>query len=357
MGAQAGLLERMGVRALERRARGLARAPATANALHLLDDGERAALRDIERGGILRSAAAGVLSAAVAAVAEMLVVEHQDTRPLLFWGVVGSVAGVAALIEIAFVSWDALRTVHAMSAAAGVYDDERLDRDAVLTGLARAALEVPNPRTSALGIDPHKETRRSLLLLAAVVYKLKVSATNVFLKLVVRRALGRAVVRSWLPLVAVPATAAWNAAVTALVLREARIRIFGPSLARDVVARLVSDVPSPRAAEALLRAVASCVVRSADLHPNLEHLLAALVKALAVPMPPAVESSRAFLDLLPQLDETERALVLRMLRAAAVIDGRLVRREKALLVQAGAFTDEVERERRRVVDGERLALS
>lgn len=364
MTTQPGLLERVGVRALERRARILAledkregKPENAANPVHLLDEGERAALRRIERGGILRSGVAGALSAAVAAAAEMTVVEHQETRPLLFWGVVGVVAGLAAILEIAFVSWDALRTVHAMSAAAGVYGDERLPRGVVLTALARAALEVPNPRTSALGVDPLKESRKAVLVAAALLYKLKVSATNVLLKLVVRRALGRAVVRSWLPLVAVPVTAAWNAGVTAIVLREARIRIFGPSLARDVVDRLTSAPVSPRAAEGMLRAVGSCIVRTADLHPNLELLLAALVERLAQPTLPAdVEASRAFLAMLSDLDDDERALVLRTLRAAAVIDGRVVRRERALLVEAGAWTDDVEGERRRVLAGEPLLL-
>lgn len=356
MTTQPGLLERVGVRALERRARAVA-AASLANPVHLLDDSERAALRRIERGGVVRSGLAGALSAALAATAEVLVVEHQETRPLFFWGVVGCVAGVAALLEIAFVSWDALRTVHAMSAAAGVYGDARMPRGLVLTTLARAALEVPNPRTSALGVDPLKESRKAVLVVAALVYKLKVSATNVVFKLVLRRALGRAAVRSWLPLVAVPVTAAWNAAVTAIVLREARIRIFGPSLAHDVVDRLAGASTSPRAAEGMLRAVGSCIVRSADLHPNLELLLASLAEKLAMPMPPDVESSRVFLAMLSDLDDSERTLVLRMLRAAAVMDGRIARRERALLEEAGAWTDGVDVERRRVLAGEPLLLA
>ena len=356
MTTQPGVLERVGVRALERRAQTFLNAHATtADPVHLLNDNERAALRRIERAGIARSGLAGALSSAVAATAEILVNEHQDTRPLLFWGVVGSVAGAAALIEIAFVSWDALRTVHAMSAVAGVYGDER--SSVVLTSLARAALEVPNPRTSALGVDPLKESRRAFLVVAAIVYKLKVSASNVIFKLVVRRALGRALVRSWLPLVAVPVTAAWNAAVTAVVLREARIRIFGPSLVRDVVDRLAPALTSPLGSEAILRAVASCIVRSADLHPNLELLLAGFIDKLAIAMPVNVESSRLFLAMLPQLTDSERALVLRTLRAAAVIDGRVARRERALLKEADAWTSDVEAERGRVLAGERLLLT
>jgi hypothetical protein len=245
-----------------------------------------------------------------------------------------------------------------MSEAAGVYGDTRLRRSAVLTALARAALEVPNPRTSDLGIDPHKETRKSLLVAAALVYKLKVSATNIALKFVVRRALSRVAMRTYIvPFVAVPVTAAWNAAVTAIVLREARVRIFGPSLAHDVVDRLLATPVPPRVAEAMLRAVGSCVVRTADLHPNLETLLELLRDKLAVPMPSDVESSRVFLALLANLTNEERDLTLRTLRAAAVIDGRVARREKQLLVEANAWNDDIDGERRRVIAGEQLLLT
>lgn len=363
--ARPGLLERVGIRALERRAARASarRADPDANPVHLLDDDERAAMRRIERNCVIRSGIAGGLSGLAAAAAEAAVVDHQQSNPVYFWGVVGAVAGIAAVAELWFVSWDALRTVHAMSEAAGVYGDERLPRAAVLTALARAALEVPNPKTSDLGIDPHKETPKSILLAAALVYKIKVSATNIVLKFVVRRALSRVALRTYIvPFVAVPVTAVWNAAVTAVVLREARVRIFGPSLARDVADRLVRSPsspspPSPMAAEAMLRAVGSCVVRSADLHPNLEMFLALLREKLDVALPSDVESSRLFLALLPNLSDDERALALRTLRAAAVLDGRLARRERALLVEAGAMNDGIEAERRRVIAGEPLALT
>lgn len=357
MAAKPGLLERVGVRALERRAARVSTST-VANPVHLLDDSERATLRRIERACVIRSGIAGALSGLAAAAAEAAVVEHQQSDPVYFWGVVGVVAGVAAVAELWFVSWDALRTVHAMSEAAGVYADERLPRSAILTALARAALEVPNPRTSDLGIDPHKETRKSVLIAAALVYKLKVSATNILLKFVVRRALSRVAMRTYIvPFVAVPVTAAWNAAVTAIVLREARVRIFGPSLARDVVDRLVSAPVSAQTAEVMLRAIGSCVVRTADLHPNHEILLAMLRDKLGVTMPSDVESSRAFLAQLAALKDEERALALRTLRAAAVIDGRVARREKQLLIEANAWSDDVEGERKRVVAGEPLALA
>lgn len=362
------LLERLGVRSLERRA---SRGPgawagvSTDGVVHVLDDKERAALRRIERATVARAGLAGLASALVSAGAEILVLAHQQTSPLLFWLVVLGGSAAAAVAEIAFLSADSLRAVYEMSIAAGAELEREDGRRQTLAILARAALELPDPSSSHRGIDPYRESRRTVLLLAALVYKLKVSATNIVLKQLVRRALGRAAVRAWLlPLVAIPGTVLWNVLTCRAVLREARIRVVGPSLAADTVARLVpAEVSlSPLLAEALPRAVGACVVRTAALHPNLERLLE-LIGTRAGGLPPRVDDSRAFLQLLPRLDPDEQAVALRFLRAAAVIDGKLTRAERRLLAEADSATGRdhqpqlADAERRRVLAGERLTLS
>ena len=357
-------LERLGVRTLERRHGAVSSSAPKASSdgvVHLIDADERAALSRIERAALVRAALAGATSALISAIAEVSVQDHETTDPVFYWGVIAAAGGTAAVLEIVFLSWDALRTVQRMSVAAGVLIvDDDAQRAQVLTTLARAALEVPNPPTSAFGVNPHKEANKLLLVGAALLYKLKVSATNLLFKQLVRRILGRAAVRGFLPFLAIPGTALWDFLVCRVVLREARLRIFGPSLAADVVARLLpaGHPVSPLLVEALMRAAASCVVRTADLHPNLELLLAALVKRLQAPVPASVDDSAAFLALLPTLDEADAAVVSRFLRAAAVIDGRVARRERALLRDAGAWIDdEVESERRRVLSGEPLLLA
>ncbi|MDP2339884.1 MAG: hypothetical protein Q8O67_02915 [Deltaproteobacteria bacterium] len=355
-------MERLGVRTLERRSLEIPKANSVGDGVvHLVDAEERAALQRIERQALARAALAGAGSALISAIAEVCVQDHETTDPILYWGVIAAAGGVAAIAEIAFLSFDALRTVHRMSVAAGVLAvDDDAHRSRVLTSLARAALEVPNPPTSAFGVNPHREANKLLLIGAAVIYKLKVSVTNVVIKQVVRRALGRAAVRSFLPFLAIPGTALWDFLVCRVVLREARVRIFGPSLANDVVERLLppGHPVSPLLAEALMRAAASCVVRTADLHPNLELLLAALVARLQAPVPDAVDDTAAFLRLLPSLDEADGGVVRRFLRAGAVIDGRVARRERALLREASAWiADDVEGERRRVLAGEPLLLA
>jgi hypothetical protein len=317
-------------------------------AVHLLDDSERAALQRLERSTIARAGLIGALSAGVAAACEVALLPYEDDA-FIFWGVLGVVSGLCAVLEIVFLSIDALDAAHAQAAIAGaIGDDDGAGgqddaREETFRVLARAALEIPNPRENPFALDPLKETSRWLLVGAALVYKLKVSATNIVLKQLVRRAMGRAALRATIvPFVAVPVTAAWNMIVCARVLRELRLRVLGPAAAVDVVARVLPTTLQPSAAqqEALVRAVGACVVRSADVPPNLVALMAVLMERLGLAALPAeVDASAPFLAALRALPESERDVVVDVLRAAAVIDGRLGRAERALLRDAGADVD------------------
>jgi hypothetical protein len=318
--------------------------------VHYLNPDERAALRRIERGAIIRAAVAGALSAVVAAVAEVL------AQPILgpksrhatfeqqvqFWSIVGGATALASIVEILYLYWDGLRATHALSRAAGLdlFPSEK-DDDAALAGaMARAALELPSPTGRFLGVDPFRESSRFRIVMASVVYKLKISVTNFAVKALVRRMLGRAFVKAWLPFVAVPITAGWNALICWLIMREARIRAMGPSAAFEMLTIAygslppeVLDEPTRRVA---VRAVASSIVRTEDMHPN----LAAVLREVMERAPKDdvdgedLDAPKMFLSRLAKLGATQQRFILRVLAIASVIDGRLTRAEKTLLVEA-----------------------
>lgn len=318
--------------------------------VHFLNPDERAALRRIERGAVTRAAVAGALSTVVAATAEVL------AHPLLgpdpdqasfsstarFWAIVGGATVLASIIEILYLYWDGLRAVHALSRAAGLDLFPNGDDDAALAGaMARAALELPNPTGRRHGVDPWREASRLRLVVASIVYKLKVSVTNFAVKALVRRMLGRAFVRTWLPFVAVPITAAWNGVVCWLIMREARIRAMGPSAAHEMISAVFASTPADdldaETRRVAVRAVASSIVRTEDMHPN----LAAVLREVLAHAPPAdgddasdLDLSRVFLERLAALDEGKQRFVLRVLAVASIIDGRLTRAERALIVEA-----------------------
>jgi hypothetical protein len=323
------LLERYGLRYFRRRA---ARLPplAAAAEIHLLDAGEQAALRRIERGAILRGALAGALSALVSAAAEM----RASTTTFVL------ITVAAAALELTFLYWDALRTVHRMARAVGLepVPPGQPQPGRLAPALVRAALELPSPPDSLLGVDPHRRASRLTLLAASVLYKLKIGLTNFLLRAVLRRLLGRSVVRTYLPLVAVPVTALWNGLVVWWVLRQARVRLLGPSAAEVMLAAALAKASRPGRAlhEASVRAVGSVIVRKREMHSNLAHALELLSARLETPDLPDIDDEARFLTSLGHLPQADRPAVLDVLQMAIVLDGRITRHDRALWRAAAA---------------------
>jgi hypothetical protein len=330
------LLERLGAEYLRRLAAGQP-PPVAEDAIHVLNPHEQAALQRIERRGVWRAALAGACSASVAASAEVLASlllpsgSALWSHTLAYWAIVGSAAGLAATAEIVFIYRDALRSVFALSLAAGL---DPVCAPAVMTALVRAALELPNPPHPTFGVDPCREVSRLRLVFASLAYKAKVGLTNFLVKALIRRILGRTVVRVWLAFVALPVSAAWNAIVAFRVIREARIRAMGPSFVGEAVATFLAAPAQANERAVALRAVASSVVRTADLHPNLTTFLAVLTARCEGTPPPDLDDTRAFLAELGRLEADGRLKVLRLLDVAAVVDGRLTGAERRLLREA-----------------------
>ena len=329
-------LERVGVRYMQGRAED-ALAPSD-DAVHVLNERERAGLRDIERGAVVRAAVCGALAAGVCTLPPILLHDLRLAAPARYWAVYVAVNVVSALLEVAFLFWDGLRAVRALARTAGLElaSQEMTQGRSVASALARAALEMPNPPDAVAGINPWREASRLTLTVAPLLYKLKITLTNLAVKFVVRRALGRAATRAVLELVAVPVNALWDALVCWFIIHEARLRVMGPSAARELTASLFpGDAPVPPAvAAASLRAVASAVVRTQDLHPNLVSLPECLRARLGADEVIELDDPARFLAELRGLDRDAQARVLRVLAVASVIDGRLARAERRLLREA-----------------------
>ena len=342
--AQTPLLERMGVRYFKLLSRGRV-VQNRDGAVHLLSDEERVDLRRVHRNVVIRAAIAGAVSTLVSSTAESLVTpkDGQAGSAVLFWGVVGGATAVASLFEILFLYWDGLRSVHALSVAAGLDLFAGGESQAVAHAMARAALELPNPQGTLLGVDPHREASKTRLVIVSIVYKLKVSVTNFLVKMLVGQVLGRAMVRTWLvlPFVPVPLTALWDAIVCHIIMREARIRAMGSAAAVEMVETLFRMTPATSEEQELttVRAVAATIVRTEDLHPNIVAVMevvrreAGELEAYGDDDAP-LDDTASFLRALAALPPGERPLVMRVLAVAAIVDGRMTGAEQRLWQQA-----------------------
>lgn len=363
--AQPPLMARVGRRYFQSRSSTM-KAVASGDALHVLNAAEQRALRRVEYGAIARAALAGALSGGACAAAEVFAdVEFADD-PVAYWTLMGVVTVIASIAEIAFIYWETLRSVHELARVAGIElfgADRKSSDEALIDALARAALELPNPVDSRVGVNPHREAKKWRLILISLAYKAKVGVTNFVAKLLIRRVLSRVALRGLLPFVALPVTAMWNGIVMWMVLREARIRAMGPSAIEDLVNAIFGDAPalSEQGKLSLVRAVASAIVSTQDLHPNLVRLLSSVARHAGDTGKNELDDVGLFLSNLKNLEAAEVKVSLQVLAVACVVDGRLSAREKKLwsdaLLAAGRAVDfrGVERLLKAFVRGEGFA--
>jgi len=331
------LLERYGLDQLRRWNR------CGAWAVHPLDCGELHGLRRLENRTLWRAAFAGVASGAILGGAEVISGGRLGSFEFAYWRehwqvwllYLGLVV-VVSMLEILFLYWNAIRGVGGTSAFAGVPLAGHETGEHVARALVRAALELPNPRERIYWVDPYARTPRWKLALLALGYKLKVGATSFILRLLLRRLLARAAMRALIPLVAIPVYAVWNAVVTRWVLRQARVRAFGPLAIRDLCQHVsaMRGQLSPPCRHLIVHAVSEAMVRTGDADPNYHLLLRHLLESLEIAPDEVAGNWTTARASAADLTEIERQVFLSVLAVAVVIDGRVRRSEAALLKEA-----------------------
>ncbi len=312
--------------------------------IHILDDSERAQIRKLARRMVLIAFGIGALSGLISSIASFVlaVPEHvtttfgEDLRDFL---IVNGVTIVATMFEVAILYRFALQTVHLIAREAGIRliprgDDPDLDeKRAVALALARAALELPNPPRNAFGIDPYREIPKWRLVLTTIFYKLKISLTNFILRIVIRRIAGRAIVKAYLTFTDVFVTGAWDAWVAWRMTTQAKIRALGPSACESLLGQILREEGEVRPAvfDAMMRAVATVIVRERDVHPNLLALMRSITRRSGVAHVDGLDDGERFLVALDALESHERELVLEVLVLATFPDGHVSRQEREFL--------------------------
>jgi hypothetical protein len=301
------------------------------------------ALTITTRRHVYLAAAAGIVSGSLIGGAEIWVrqgwldgMEGMDWQAQLpYWAAFFVVTGVISAVEIAFLYWVALRGVAAVSHGAGRAIGERGYPGLLAHALARSALEFSNPRVRILGIDPYAYVSGWRLAAKNIAYKMKVGVSSFLLRVFMRRVLARMAIRGFVPLIAGPLYAAWNAIIIWRIMHEARIRTLGPAAIERFLEDTVERAGSPdeRVADLMLQGAAEMLKRGGDAHPNHVYLLLRLRETLG--RDGDIEDGWATVaSALGQLAPADRQRVLATLVLAAIIGSSVHRRQKAMLREA-----------------------
>jgi hypothetical protein len=302
------------------------------------------ALRSVQRRAIAAATVAGVLSGGAIGATEVFVrrewldaLEGEDWQDQLpVWAGFFAFAGLISLIEILFLYWSSLRAIARMSHIAGMQLGRDGYSEVIARGLARTALEFPNPRICIYGIDPHARMPGWRLTLRAVLHRMKVGVSSFVMRVLLRRVAGRMALRGLIPLVTGPLYAVWNAIITWRILREARLRALGPFAVGEIIDLLAPEgkgIPPP-VGEVVLHGTGELMMRLCDAHPNYVLLLSRLVEEAGVREGSIAVDWHGKRRRLAGMGEREQTMALEALTLASFLGSRVVSSQKELLREA-----------------------
>ncbi|MEZ4938104.1 MAG: hypothetical protein R2799_10985 [Crocinitomicaceae bacterium] len=148
---------------------------------------------------------------------------------------------VLVVIEIAFLTYNNIRTVREVSHACGYPSPTDREFEQRVDQLVSVGLEKKPKNQSELGINPYFGMPKFYVLLITVFNIIKATLTNALMKLIVRRLLGRYALRMLVDLLGIPIYAFWNAWAANRVYKEAKTRVLAPPNIQILLNHLVKE--------------------------------------------------------------------------------------------------------------------
>ena len=198
-------------------------------------------------------------------------VEPTFTQAFTYYSLVLGLVGIITIIEIGFLYWDSLHSAVVMKV-----DNSSLkpksNASEVNLSMIRAALEIPNSNKTFYSINPMKNRSKYFVLYKTISYKAKITITNLLIKILCKRAIGRSVSRYYIEFVSIPVFAIWNYIITIWIMQEIKIRSMGPFLVDVFYQRLfpngAREIPD-EAKIACFITIRSQVLQEGEFHPNI----------------------------------------------------------------------------------------
>jgi hypothetical protein len=306
---------------------------------------EADAMESITRWTVAYAAIAGIISGGIIGGMEVYVrlvifdgqmdeLGWRETMP--YWIGLFAVAGVISAIEIVFLYANAIRGIAKLTNRSGIPLGPGGYSDLFGRGLARTALEFPNPRVLVYGIDPYAYMSRWWLAARNVAYKMKVGVSSFILRVFLRRVAARMAIRGLVPLIAGPLYALWNAIIIWRIMHEARLRILGPFAVQELVQQVSKEdgKPGEAAVEAMIQGVGEMLMRGHDAHPNQIFLLSRMRRDLDYGHDEIEVDWDAQRERLKELHTHDQEKVLNVLTLSALLGSGITKQQKALLHEA-----------------------
>lgn len=251
--------------------------------------------------------------------------------PVMFtiYGILLAVLEIAALIILN------VRTVHHIAASCGFPDPEDPHYQDHLSTLFEVSLEKPKKEILTFGINPMEGLSRWSIMFYTVFNLLKASLSNMFVKIVLTRVLGRFAIRAYIDLIGVPIFALWNMYATHRVIRAAQVHIMAPNLIQGLVNKLGMKLKNHQPfREALFDGLQFIAVAKRKFHHNHFLLVENIIQTFEIEYQNRKHlNQEELLETIKKLDEDAKEGLAKLFLFGMLIDGDLSGREQKVLKQ------------------------
>lgn len=238
-----------------------------------------------------------------------------------------------AIIEITALVMLNLRTVYKVAYVCGFPNIDDPDYEKHIQTLFEVGLEKPNKEILMFGINPLAGLSKFNIFLFTFFNLVKATVSNVLVKMVLARVLGRFALRAYIDLIGIPIFSFWNMYTTNRVIREAKIRIMAPTMIAHLTDKLYEKLKHNEDFKTTLYAALQFIaVTKRNFHHNHFLLVDKLLHVFSIEIKKQEPLSRIeLIHRAEMLDEDARQGLAKLLVFGMLIDGRLSYREKGVL--------------------------
>lgn len=266
--------------------------------LHLLNQVEITEIRKQENRAIWLSAIIGMLGVLVLYLPQYwfpaFFPDTEITLPIIGkfqFPLVSTIFGIPLVfLEIYALTILNVHCVHHIAAATGFINKNDKVSDEKQAKLLGISTEEKDKSILNYGIDPHQGMSKYQIFVITALFSLKATLSNVLVKIVIRRVLGRYAVREVLDMMGIPVFAFWNAIATRSVLREARVVIMGQNLLDNILQKIKTDAELKKEIELsdnqtlIYDTLQFIAISKRDFHANHVYLTQHLLEVFQVPL-------------------------------------------------------------------------
>lgn len=222
-----------------------------------------------------------------------------------------------------------MKAVYTIAKVCGFPHHTDPDFDTHLETLMRIGLEKEDKFKSNLGLNPLQGVSKTNLFLIFLWTKLRATMSNILVRVLVTKVMGRNYLRYVADMFGIPVFAFWNAWSSYKIILETKVRILAPNLIRNEIKEIrLKYGHLPGFKDKLYDVLQFISMTKKAYHYNHYFLAKTILTEFEIPIKDAHVLESDFLELLKNETNEFREGILRILLLGFVIDGDLSRKEK-----------------------------